>query len=87
MEPLTTTTRDSRPVLFGPIGAIASHASQPPRNVGLWAQIHPHLELVAKLLPVAWSAFLLLGGLVFLFYFWSIGFMPELDLKASLTLL
>jgi hypothetical protein len=87
MEPLTTTTSDSRPALLRPTGAIGFNASQPPREVSLWARIHPRLDLVAKLLPVAWSVFLLLGGLIFLFYFWSIGFMPELDLNASLTLL
>jgi hypothetical protein len=36
---------------------------------------------------VAWSVFLLVGGLVFLVYFSRIGFMLELDLKASVTLL
>ena len=46
-----------------------------------------NLELVAKLLPLVWSAFLFIGGLNFLFYYGSIGFMPELDLKASITLL
>jgi hypothetical protein len=64
-----------------------SLTQQAPNSIGFWAQMRPHLELVSKLVPTVWSLFLFAGGLVFLTYFWSIGFMPELDVKASVTLL
>jgi MFS family permease len=89
MEPLAPTTNagDSRPILFGPTGGAVVHASEPPRQTGIWGQVRPHLEFATKLLPMTWSVFLFLGGLVFLVFFWSIEFMPELDVKASITLL
>ena len=34
-----------------------------------------------------WGSSLFLGGLVFLTYFWSINFIPEMDLQASITFL
>jgi hypothetical protein len=78
-EPIMTTGNEAGPALF--------RAAQPPGNSGLWAQNRQNLELAAKLLPLVWSAFLFIGGLNFLFYYGSIGFIPELDLKASITLL
>jgi hypothetical protein len=79
MRPLMITGNEPGPALF--------RAPQSPGNSGLWAQIRQNLELAAKLLPLVWSAFLFIGGLNFLFYYGTIGFMPELDLKASITLL
>jgi hypothetical protein len=77
--PIMTTSNESAPT--------TPPAPKPLGNIGFWAQIRPHLELVTKLVPTVWSVFLFAGGLVFLTYFWSIGFMPELDVKASVTLL
>jgi hypothetical protein len=86
-KPIMTTINESLPTLFGPTGVIVSRAPQAPDSGNLWAQIRSNLEPAAKLLPLAWSAFLLIGGLNFLYYYGTIDFMPELDLKASLTLL
>jgi hypothetical protein len=59
-----------------------------------WERIRLHIEPVSKVastlssvLLALWSIGLFVGGLIFLFYYWKIGFMPELDLKASVTLL
>src|SRR6266540_3087776 len=86
-HPITTASNESGPILFGPTGALAPRAPQPPNAVGFWEQIRPALDLVPKLVPVVWSVFLLVGGVFFLLYYWSIDFMPELDLNASITLL
>jgi hypothetical protein len=79
MEPIMPTANPPGPALF--------RAPQPPGNGALWTQIRQNLELAAKLLPLVWSMFLFVGGLNFLFYYGSIHFMPELDLKASITVL
>jgi hypothetical protein len=60
---------------------------EPSGSHSLWAKVKPHIDLASKLVPIAWSVFLLYGGLLFLAYFNSISFIPELDLKASITLL
>jgi hypothetical protein len=79
MKPIMTASDKSRPV--------SSPPQQPSDTGNLWAQIRQNLELAGKLLPLVWSVFLFIGGLNFLFYYGTIGFMPELDLKASITLL
>jgi hypothetical protein len=67
-------------------------------NRDFWAQIRPHfthiperikpqIEFVPKLLFALLNVSLLIGGLVFLIYFATIGFMPEIDATASITLL
>ena len=40
----------------------------------------------SNLTTVLWSTFLLIGGVVFLTYYYSIGYMPKLDLASSVTL-
>jgi hypothetical protein len=80
MEPPITTASNET-------GALVSRAPQPPNAVGFWMQIQPYVDRVPKLMPVVWSVFLLVGGGFFLLYYWSIGFMPELDLNTSITLL
>jgi hypothetical protein len=79
VRPIIATVNDSEPAPLG--------GPQPHENSDVWSQIRQNLELATKSLPLVWSAFLFIGGLNFLFYYGSIGFMPELDLKASLTLL
>jgi hypothetical protein len=93
-EPMITSSNDSGHVLFGPTGAVVTHTPQPSKKVGIWEQIRLHIDPVSKLasalsssLLVAWSVFLFIGGLNFLVYYGTIGFMPELDVKASITLL
>jgi hypothetical protein len=76
---ITTTSNDSTPT--------TSSAQQLSRNIDYWAQIRPHLDLMPKWVPTAWSVFLFVGGLASLRYFWLIGFMPELDVNSSVTLL
>jgi hypothetical protein len=44
-------------------------------------------SLQSHLVTVVWGVFLLFGGVVFLAYFASIGFMPEIDVKTSVLLL
>ena len=55
---------------------------------------HPYIALLKKGLDVApkmmgifWTISLFFGGLIFLLYFHSIRFMPEMDLSASLAIL
>ena len=93
-EPMITSSNDSGSVLFGPTAAVVTHTPQSSKIVGIWEQIRLHIDPVSKLastlsslLLVAWGVFLFLGGLNFLFYYGTIGFMPELDVKASITLL
>jgi MFS family permease len=85
-----TTTNESVPA--------PSLAQQPSDNSDLWARIRPHLthvserikghiDLVPKLLFALWNISLLIGALIFIIYFASIGFMPEIDVTASVTLL
>src|SRR5262245_12561089 len=87
---ITTIQQESAPV--------PSAAQQSSGNGNFWAQIRPHfsgiseaikpqIELAQKLLFALWSISLLLGGLIFVIYFASIGFMPEIDATASVTLL
>jgi hypothetical protein len=45
------------------------------------------IEPVLKHIAALWGLFLLFGGLIFLFYFGSIGFLPDMDLKTSIILL
>jgi hypothetical protein len=61
---------------------------------GFLAQIRPYLhyarvglDVAPKIMAVLLSSSLFCGGLIFLLYFWSVGFMPEMDVQASLTLL
>jgi hypothetical protein len=88
-EPMITSSNDSGRVLFGPTGAVVTQ-----KKVGTWERIRLHIDPVSKLAStvssvvlLAWSVFLLIGGLNFLVYYGTIGFMPELDVKASITLL
>ena len=67
-------------------------AQQPSGNDSRWAQFLAEMRKyfvanVAASLITIWSMFLFVGGLIFLTYFWSIGFMPEIDAKAFVTLL
>jgi hypothetical protein len=69
-----------------------STALQPADNVSPWSQFLTELRVyfvsnVAASVITIWSVFLFTGGLIFLVYFWSIGFMPEMDAKALVTLL
>jgi hypothetical protein len=53
-----------------------------------WAEMRAYfVSNVAASVITAWSMFLFAGGLIFLVYFLSIGFMPEIDAKAFVTLL
>jgi hypothetical protein len=71
-----TTTNESVPV--------PSPAQQPSDNSDFWARIRPHLthvserikrhiDLVPKLLFALWNISLLIGALIFIIYFSSIG--------------
>jgi hypothetical protein len=51
----------------------------------VWAKLEDYF--LSNVMKTVWSGFLFVGGLIFFRYFFSIGFMPELDLQASLTLL
>jgi hypothetical protein len=67
-------------------------APLPSSTANSWAQLLAELRAyvmsnLAASVVTAWSVFLFAGGLVFLVYFWSIGFMPEIDAKAFVTLL
>jgi hypothetical protein len=55
----------------------------------IWARISPILRdyLKGGLGYTLSTAFLAFGGLIFLAYFWHIGFMPEVDLNSAITLL
>jgi len=99
VEPITTPANEistaDKPAL------VPSPTQQSSNNSDLWAQIQPHLarvlehirehrehiDLVPKLLFTLWNLSLLVGGLIFVVYFGSIGFMPETDVPASVTLL
>jgi hypothetical protein len=90
MECIITTLNEMEPI----ITTANELAPQPPKRVGIWEQIRLHIDPVSKLvsalwtaLLMAWSVGLLMGGIFFLLYYWSIGFIPELDLKASVTVL
>lgn len=52
---------------------------------GFWAAIQGYFE--KNLMIALWSIFLFIGGLMFILHFAQIGFMPELDIKSSLSLL
>ena len=60
-----------------------------PSGTVSWAQVEAKLVdyFLSNVMKTVWSVFLFVGGLIFFRYFFSIGFMPELDLQASLTLL
>jgi hypothetical protein len=75
-QPITITTPDK------------SAAPQSP-GTGPWAQVPAKLidYFLSNVMKTVWGVFLFVGGMFFLIYFTSIGFMPELDLQASLTLL
>lgn len=75
-QTITTTTPDK------------SAAPQSP-GTGPRAQVPAKLidYFLSNVMKTVWGVFLFVGGMFFLIYFTSIGFMPELDLQASLTLL
>jgi hypothetical protein len=50
-------------------------------------RVKARLDVAAKAMAVFWWIASFFGGLVFLVYFSSIGFMPEIDLEASLFLI
>src|SRR5262249_39831514 len=54
-----------------------------------WAQVWEKLidYFLSNVITIGWSALLFAGGMIFLFYFFSIRFMPELNPQASITLL
>src|SRR5438128_1704072 len=67
-------------------------APQPAGNISPWAQFLADLRQyfvsnVAAAVILVWSVLLFIGGMIFLVYFFSIGFMPELNPQASITLL
>jgi hypothetical protein len=65
-----------------------SSAQQPSGHGGFRAQIRSFLQSnSAAAIGAFWSVFLFVGGLIFLVYFASIGFMPEVDLQTSIALL
>jgi hypothetical protein len=96
VEPIMTTARAVTNT--NESASVPSPTQRPSGNGDLWAQIRPHfthisehvkpqLDLVPKLLFALWNVSLLLGSLIFITYFASIGFMPEIDAPASITLL
>ena len=64
-------------------------AQQPSSDVSPWRQFLAELRMyfVSNVITTGWSALLFAGGMIFLFYFFSIRFMPELSPQASITLL
>lgn len=64
-------------------------ARQPSSNVSPWAQFLAELRayFVLNVMTTVWSTLLFAGGMIFLVYFFSIRFMPELNPQASITLL
>jgi hypothetical protein len=69
-----------------------SAAPQPSDNARFWAQFLTQMRAyfvsnVAASVITVWSVFLFVGGVFFLVYFASIGFMPEIDVKTSVALL
>ena len=42
--------------------------------------------LYANIATLFWSSFLLLGGIIFVAYYAHIGYMPDFDLKSSITI-
>jgi len=95
-KPIMTTAREI-PIADKSAPALSS-VQQSSNNEDLWAQIRPHLvhvsedvtshiDLVPKSLFALWNVSLLVGSLIFITYFASIGFMPEIDATASVTLL
>ena len=69
----------------------ASATSSTQQSVGngaFRAQIRSSLlSNLTAVVGAFWSVFLFVGGLFFLVYFASIGFMPEFDLQTSIALL
>src|SRR5262249_31508748 len=59
--------------------------SGPLSGAQVWAKLEDYF--LSNVMKTIWSGFLFVGGLIFFRYFFSISFMPELDLQASLTLL
>jgi hypothetical protein len=72
-----------------PITTPDKSAAPQPSGTGSGAQVWVKLVdyFLSNVMKTVWSGFLFVGGLIFFRYFFSIGFMPELDLQASLTLL
>jgi hypothetical protein len=66
-----------------------STASQPSDKDRPWVKFLTELRayFVSNVMTTVWSVLLFTGGLIFLVYFFSIGFMPELNPQASITLL
>lgn len=65
-----------------------SSAQQPAGNGGFATQIRSFLlSNLTAAVGALWSVFLLVGGLFFLVYFASIGFMPEVDLQTAIAFL
>jgi hypothetical protein len=80
-----TITSESAPV--------PSTGQQSSNNSDLWAQLRLRLthisegiklqiDLVPKLLLALWNVSLLIGSFIFIIYFASIGFMPEINATA-----
>ena len=66
-----------------------STAPQPSSTASPWAQFLTEMRayFVSNVMTTAWSVLLFAGGMIFLVYFFSIRFMPELSPQASITLL
>jgi hypothetical protein len=64
-------------------------AQQPSSIASPWAQFLTEMRayFVSNVMTTAWSVLLFAGGMIFLVYFFSIRFMPELNPQASITLL
>jgi hypothetical protein len=64
-------------------------AAQQPSSIPSWPQVLSKLidYFLSNVIKTVGSLSLLVGGIFFLFYFGSIGFMPEIDLKTSIALL
>src|SRR5262245_45422656 len=64
-------------------------ATPQPSSIPSWSQVLSKLidYSLSNVIKTVGSVSLVVGGIYFLIYFWSIGFMPEMDAKALVTLL
>jgi hypothetical protein len=64
-------------------------ATPQPSSIPSWSQVLSKLidYSLSNVIKAVGSVSLVVGGIYFLIYFWSIGFMPEMDAKALVTLL